>query len=112
MIQGYTAGFKAVAIGAKQTEATNFLEKKLRKKTDQEKWGLKETAELGKPGLEEASYLLLSSNHNFATRDRHRLQADRDRGRRRHQRQSIPATEQRRGRRNPHHHRRARIVSI
>lgn len=43
---GYTAGFKAVAIGAKQTEATNFLEKKLRKKTDEEKWGLKETAEL------------------------------------------------------------------
>ena len=44
---GYTAGFKAVAIGAKQTEATNYLEKKMRKKTETEKWGVKETAELG-----------------------------------------------------------------
>merc|ERR1712088_1004461 len=43
---GYTAGFKAVAIGAKQTEATNYLEKKMRKKTESEKWGVKETAEL------------------------------------------------------------------
>jgi len=43
---GYTAGFKAVAIGAKQTEATNYLEKKMRKKTETETWGAKETAEL------------------------------------------------------------------
>ena len=44
---GYTAGFKAVAIGAKQTEATNYLEKKMRKKAENEQWGIKETAELG-----------------------------------------------------------------
>jgi len=43
---GYTAGFKAVAIGAKQTEATNFLEKKIRKKAETDSWGIKETAEL------------------------------------------------------------------
>ena len=45
---GYTAGFKAVAVGAKQTEATNFLEKKIRKKGENEKWGITETADLGK----------------------------------------------------------------
>jgi 20S proteasome subunit alpha 1 len=45
---GYTAGFKAVAVGAKQTEATNFLEKKIRKKTETDVWGITETAELGK----------------------------------------------------------------
>jgi len=45
---GYTAGFKAVAIGAKQTEATNYLEKKMRKKAETDQWGTKETAELGK----------------------------------------------------------------
>ena len=44
---GYTAGFKAVAVGAKQTEATNFLEKKIRKKGENEKWGVTETADLG-----------------------------------------------------------------
>lgn len=44
---GYTAGFKAVAVGAKQTEATNFLEKKIRKKTEADVWGETETAELG-----------------------------------------------------------------
>ena len=44
---GYTAGFRAVAIGAKQIEATNYLEKKMRKKTDNDSWGAKETAELG-----------------------------------------------------------------
>jgi len=43
---GYTAGFKAVAVGAKQTEATNFLEKKIRKKGENEKWGVTETADL------------------------------------------------------------------
>ena len=49
---GYTAGFKAVAVGAKQTEATNFLEKKIRKKGENEKWGITETADLGKFNLE------------------------------------------------------------
>jgi len=43
---GYTAGFKAVAVGAKQTEATNFLEKKIRKKAEGEIWGVTEVAEL------------------------------------------------------------------
>jgi len=69
LFEGYTAGFKAVAIGAKQTEATNFLEKKLRKKTDEEKWGLKETAELGSK-IHFRLFLTIFSNHNFATRYR------------------------------------------
>uniref|UniRef100_A0AAY5KHD2 Proteasome subunit alpha type-6 n=2 Tax=Esox lucius TaxID=8010 RepID=A0AAY5KHD2_ESOLU len=39
---GYYCGFKATAAGVKQTEATSFLEKKVKKKQD---WTFKETVE-------------------------------------------------------------------
>ena len=88
---GYTAGFKAVAIGAKQTEATNYLEKKMRKKTETEKWGVKETAELGTDFKKKISFTAflynstvpsriflksLESNRHITTRDSIWLQAN------------------------------------
>lgn len=43
---GYYCGFKATAAGVKQTEATSFLEKKVKKKLD---WTFKETVEVENP---------------------------------------------------------------
>lgn len=40
---GYYCGFKATAAGVKQTEATSFLEKKVKKKQD---WTYEETIEV------------------------------------------------------------------
>ena len=40
---GYFSGFKATATGAKQTEATSFLEKKVKKKHD---WTFEQTIEV------------------------------------------------------------------
>ena len=65
---GYTAGFKAVAIGAKQTEATNYLEKKMRKKTETEKWGVKETAELGTDFQKKISFTVFLLQFTIAAR--------------------------------------------
>lgn len=39
---GYYCGFKATAAGVKQTEATSFLEKKIKKKLD---WTYEQTVE-------------------------------------------------------------------
>lgn len=41
---GYYCGFKATAAGVKQTEATSFLEKKVKKKLD---WTYEQTIEVG-----------------------------------------------------------------
>lgn len=41
---GYYCGFKATAAGVKQTEATSFLEKKIKKKLD---WTFEQTIEAG-----------------------------------------------------------------
>lgn len=40
---GYYCGFKATAAGVKQTEATSFLEKKVKKKLD---WTFEQTVEV------------------------------------------------------------------
>lgn len=40
---GYYCGFKATAAGVKQTEATSFLEKKVKKKLD---WTFEQTIEV------------------------------------------------------------------
>ncbi len=40
---GYYCGYKAVAVGVKQTEANNYLEKKIRKKPS---WTYNETVEV------------------------------------------------------------------
>lgn len=40
---GYYCGFKATAAGVKQTEATSFLEKKVKKKLD---WSYNQTIEV------------------------------------------------------------------
>lgn len=40
---GYYCGFKATAAGVKQTEATSFLEKKIKKKLD---WTYEQTIEV------------------------------------------------------------------
>lgn len=40
---GYYCGFKATAAGVKQTEATGFLEKKIKKKLD---WTFEQTIEV------------------------------------------------------------------
>lgn len=42
---GYYCGFKATAAGVKQTEATSFLEKKIKKKLD---WVYNQTVEVRK----------------------------------------------------------------
>lgn len=42
---GYYCGFKATAAGVKQTEATSFLEKKVKKKLD---WTFEQTIEVQK----------------------------------------------------------------
>lgn len=42
---GYYCGFKATAAGVKQTEATSFLEKKIKKKLD---WTYEQTIEVGR----------------------------------------------------------------
>lgn len=42
---GYYCGFKATAAGVKQTEATSFLEKKVKKKLD---WTFEQTIEVCK----------------------------------------------------------------
>lgn len=41
---GYYCGYKAVGVGVKQTEANNYLEKKIRKKPS---WTFNETVEVG-----------------------------------------------------------------
>ncbi len=41
---GYYCGYKATSVGPKQTEANNYLEKKIRKKPQ---WGYIETVEVG-----------------------------------------------------------------
>lgn len=43
---GYYCGFKATAAGVKQTEATSFLEKKVKKKQD---WTFEQTVEVRDP---------------------------------------------------------------
>lgn len=45
---GYYCGFKATAAGVKQTEATSFLEKKVKKKLD---WTFEQTIEVQKKSL-------------------------------------------------------------
>ena len=40
---GYYCGFKAIAVGVKQTEANNYMEKKIRKKPS---WNYNETVEV------------------------------------------------------------------
>lgn len=45
---GYYCGFKATAAGVKQTEATSFLEKKVKKKLD---WTFEQTIEVTRSSM-------------------------------------------------------------
>lgn len=42
---GYYCGYKATSVGVKQTEANNYMEKKIRKKPS---WSYIETVEVGR----------------------------------------------------------------
>lgn len=52
---GYYCGYKATSVGVKQTEANNYLEKKIRKKPS---WGYNDTIEVRniKKGVEVVQY--------------------------------------------------------
>lgn len=45
---GYYCGYKATSVGVKQTEANNYMEKKLRKKPS---WSFEQTVEVAITGL-------------------------------------------------------------
>ena len=55
---GYYCGFKATAAGVKQTEATSFLEKKVKKKLD---WTYEQTIEVVRTHAQKCCSLLTHS---------------------------------------------------
>ncbi len=62
---GYYCGYKATSVGPKQTEANNYMEKKIRKKPQ---WGYVETVEV-RPLLHLHVHVNASSKHQEYTKN-------------------------------------------
>lgn len=73
---GYYCGYKATSVGAKQTEANNYLEKKIRKNPS---WSFNETVEVSGWTVERLFFAASGGHYEFVACAGGRFQVERDR---------------------------------